>query len=134
MRRMLMVVVILVLLASGCASGESPGTAATGLPHTLRVGLIPNQAPDRIRAQYQPFQQYLSQKLNIVLAQAAERNQPSSAPRLAISSLVAERLVCCFVPDKLTRRSDKRQPPWIGVHHERQLAHSDPLVERSSLA
>jgi phosphonate transport system substrate-binding protein len=34
-------------------------------PRTLRVGLIPNQAPDRVRAQYQPFQQYLSQKLNM---------------------------------------------------------------------
>jgi phosphonate transport system substrate-binding protein len=32
-------------------------------PSTLRVGLVPNQAPDRIRAQYQPFGQYLSQKL-----------------------------------------------------------------------
>lgn len=32
-------------------------------PPTLRVGLIPNQAPDRVRAQYEPFREYLSRKL-----------------------------------------------------------------------
>lgn len=46
-----------VALAGPVAQGE--------VPRTLRVGLIPNQAPDRIRAQYQPFQQYLSQRLNM---------------------------------------------------------------------
>src|SRR5688572_8955159 len=34
-------------------------------PAVLRVGLIPNQAPDRIRAQYQPFGQYLSSVLDM---------------------------------------------------------------------
>ncbi len=46
-----------VALAGPVAQGE--------VPRTLRVGLIPNQAPDRIRAQYQPFQQYLSQRLSM---------------------------------------------------------------------
>jgi phosphonate transport system substrate-binding protein len=32
-------------------------------PETLRVGLVPNQAPDRIRAQYAPFGEYLSSTL-----------------------------------------------------------------------
>jgi phosphonate transport system substrate-binding protein len=32
-------------------------------PKTLRVGLIPNQAPDTIRAQYRPFGAYLEQTL-----------------------------------------------------------------------
>src|SRR5207245_3459925 len=65
MRRMLMVVVILVLLASGCASGEAPGTAANGLPHTLRVGLIPNISPDQQRAKYHPFADYLHRTLGV---------------------------------------------------------------------
>jgi phosphonate transport system substrate-binding protein len=49
----------------GVAWGRAAaGPAAQGeQPSTLRVGLIPNQAPDRVRAQYQPFQQYLSRYL-----------------------------------------------------------------------
>src|SRR6266851_8529446 len=51
-------------LAAAAPAAGAP--AAQGdWPRTLRVGLIPNQAPDRIRAQYQPFQQYLTQKLNM---------------------------------------------------------------------
>ena len=46
--------------------GPAGGPPAQGeRPSTLRVGLIPNQAPDRIRAQYQPFQEYLSQRLGM---------------------------------------------------------------------
>ncbi|MBI3968012.1 MAG: phosphate/phosphite/phosphonate ABC transporter substrate-binding protein [Chloroflexi bacterium] len=45
-------------------SGTKP--AAPGeMPATLRVGLVPNQAPDRIRAQYKPFGDYLNQTLKI---------------------------------------------------------------------
>jgi phosphonate transport system substrate-binding protein len=50
----------------GPLGDAAPALAAQGdWPRTLRVGLIPNQAPDRIRAQYAPFQQYLSQKLGM---------------------------------------------------------------------
>lgn len=31
----------------------------------LRVGLIPNQAPDEMKAKYEPFKKYLSEKLNM---------------------------------------------------------------------
>ena len=62
----------LALPLAGRPGGLAAAAAATGAPvaqgdwpRTLRVGLIPNQAPDRIRAQYQPFQQYLTQKLNM---------------------------------------------------------------------
>ncbi len=34
-------------------------------PKVLRVGLIPNQSPDRVRAQYEPFRAYLSQQLGL---------------------------------------------------------------------
>ena len=36
----------------------------TERPPTLRVGLIPNQAPDKIKAQYQSFGEYLGKTLN----------------------------------------------------------------------
>ena len=59
---------IAALAAAGCG-GAPPTTATTGTPVVgetparLRVGLVPNQAPDRIRAQYQPFGAYLEKTL-----------------------------------------------------------------------
>src|SRR5712692_1769242 len=51
-------------LAAAAPAAGAP--AAQGdWPSTLRVGLIPNQAPDRIRAQYQPFGEYLSARLGM---------------------------------------------------------------------
>src|SRR5688572_18685063 len=51
--------------ARGAAPGATSGlSTSTERPATIRVGLIPNQAPDRIRAQYQPFGEYLSKTLN----------------------------------------------------------------------
>ena len=46
---------------AGCG-GTSPGGGGA-VPKTLRVGLVPNQAPDRIKAQYQPFGAYLESTL-----------------------------------------------------------------------
>jgi phosphonate transport system substrate-binding protein len=52
-------------LAQGATPGATSGlSTGTERPATIRVGLIPNQAPDRIRAQYQPFGEYLSKTLN----------------------------------------------------------------------
>jgi phosphonate transport system substrate-binding protein len=53
---------ILVLLAlAGC--GRSSTGPEKGLPSTLHVGVIPNVAPDKQRAQYEPFRAYLSKRL-----------------------------------------------------------------------
>ncbi len=65
MRRMLLLTVIMVLLASGCGTAEGRDTAPNGLPGTLRVGLIPNISPDQQRAKYQPFADYLHRKLGV---------------------------------------------------------------------
>lgn len=43
------------LAVIGCA----PTATGAERPPTLRVGLIPNQAPDRVRAQYESFREYL---------------------------------------------------------------------------
>lgn len=45
------------------AADAARPAAGTERPATLRVGLIPNQAPDRIKAQYRPFGEYLSKTL-----------------------------------------------------------------------
>lgn len=46
-----------------CAPAPARPTAVADTPTTLRVGIIPNQAPDRQRAQYEPFRQYLERTL-----------------------------------------------------------------------
>jgi phosphonate transport system substrate-binding protein len=55
-------------LLAGCG-GESTGGAgaddAGALPTTLRVGLIPNIAPEEQKAKYEPFGDYLAQELDV---------------------------------------------------------------------
>ncbi len=54
------------LACAPAAARSSPGAqpAAGGeRPATLRVGLVPNQAPDRVKAQYEPFREYLARAL-----------------------------------------------------------------------
>jgi phosphonate transport system substrate-binding protein len=51
-------------LAAIACGGNTASTPTGGeKPKTLRLGLIPNQAPDRIRTQYKPFGEYLEKTL-----------------------------------------------------------------------
>lgn len=52
---------LFVLLLSGCGGASS---GASGEEETLQVGLIPNQNPEEVEAQYQPLEDYLSKKLD----------------------------------------------------------------------
>lgn len=54
----------LALLLAGCASSQAT-TQSRELPETLRVGLIPNVAPEDQRARYEPFGDYLAQQLGV---------------------------------------------------------------------
>ena len=47
---------------AGCGGTSNGGAGAA--PPTLRVGLVPNQAPDRVKAQYRPFGAYLETALS----------------------------------------------------------------------
>ncbi|MCM0757309.1 phosphate/phosphite/phosphonate ABC transporter substrate-binding protein [Sporomusa sphaeroides DSM 2875] len=50
----------------GCGKSETPAAAEQPKQQAaLRVGLVPNQAPDKIKAQYELFRVYLQQKLNM---------------------------------------------------------------------
>lgn len=53
----LLTVVTVSLLVAGCGSGASED-------ETLSVGLIPNQSPDEVQAEYQPLEEYLSEELD----------------------------------------------------------------------
>ncbi|CAA9425689.1 MAG: ABC transporter, substrate-binding protein (cluster 12, methionine/phosphonates) [uncultured Rubrobacteraceae bacterium] len=58
-------VLVLVLLATtalaGCGAGGGGGSASGDEP--LRVGLIPNENPEEVEAQYQPLEDYLNEEL-----------------------------------------------------------------------
>lgn len=66
MRSRILALLVLPLFAAGCGSnapGDDPAPAV--LPDTLRVGLIPNIAPDKQRATYAPFGEELSRLLGV---------------------------------------------------------------------
>lgn len=69
MKRWLIMALIVVLTVGFAGCGTNTKTKGDASPDqkqpVLRVGLVPNQAPDKIKAQYEPFRQYLQQKLNI---------------------------------------------------------------------
>ena len=52
--------VVLFLLLTACGGGGEQGSDD---PEALRVGLIPNQNPESVEAQYEPFGGYLSEQL-----------------------------------------------------------------------
>jgi phosphonate transport system substrate-binding protein len=54
-------IVALLLLLTGCGGGGDE--QGSDDPEVLRVGLIPNQNPESVEAQYEPFGDYLSQQL-----------------------------------------------------------------------
>ncbi|HML33653.1 phosphate/phosphite/phosphonate ABC transporter substrate-binding protein [Sporomusa sphaeroides] len=63
----LMLCTFLMVMAAGCGKSEvaKPAANENSKPATLRVGVIPNQAPDKIKAQYEPFRKYLQETLNM---------------------------------------------------------------------
>ena len=54
-------VFLLVTVLAGCGGGGQ--ASESGDPETLRVGLVPNQNPEKVEAEYEPFGDYLSGKL-----------------------------------------------------------------------
>ena len=53
-----------VTATAGCGGSDEP-TGPSGLPATLKVGLIPNISPDKQKAQYEPLRAYLAGKLGV---------------------------------------------------------------------
>lgn len=64
---LLFVSVLLLPVLAGCGASATPTAAARGTerPATLRIGLVPNQSPDTLKAQYEPFRTYMAEKLGL---------------------------------------------------------------------
>jgi phosphonate transport system substrate-binding protein len=58
----MLVYAAMLLLLAGCG-GNSQGESSEGPPEALRVGLVPNQNPEKVEAEYTPFGDYLSEQL-----------------------------------------------------------------------
>lgn len=80
---------LFVSLLAGCGGGESGGGSgsASGEEETLRVGLIPNQNPEEVEAQYQPLEKYLSKELE----SEVEVSVPTTY-NAVVESLVSDKL------------------------------------------
>lgn len=62
--RLAALAVALIMIMTACqASAAKPNK--NGIPDPMRVGIIPNVAPDTQRARYQPFRKYLERKLGV---------------------------------------------------------------------
>jgi phosphonate transport system substrate-binding protein len=55
-------IVALVLLLAGCGGAGGGGDSASG-DEPLQVGLIPNENPEEVEAQYQPLEDYLKKEI-----------------------------------------------------------------------
>jgi phosphonate transport system substrate-binding protein len=58
----MLVYAAMLLLLAGCG-GNSQGESSEGSPEALRVGLVPNQNPEKVEAEYTPLGDYLSEQL-----------------------------------------------------------------------
>ncbi len=58
----MLVYAAMLLLLAGCGGGGSQGGSSED-PEALRVGLVPNQNPEKVEAEYTPFGDYLSEQL-----------------------------------------------------------------------
>lgn len=56
---------LVALLSAACSQQTATTEEKKEQPRVLRVGLIPNQAPDKIKAKYEPFRKYLEEKLGL---------------------------------------------------------------------
>ncbi len=68
--RSLVGLLVLALLAAGCGGETEEDQLAArsvpeGTPRELRVGLIPNIAPEQQKARYEPFARYLQDRLGV---------------------------------------------------------------------
>lgn len=71
-KTVLVLVIVLALgaILTGCSGNNSSSEEKTPVEENaakkvLRVGLVPNQSPDKIKAKYEPFKNYLEQKLGM---------------------------------------------------------------------
>jgi phosphonate transport system substrate-binding protein len=64
-RLLLSLLLPLALMVSACTGTDASTRGDNGVPETLRVGLIPNIAPEEQKAKYRPFAEHLERVLGV---------------------------------------------------------------------
>ncbi|GAA1431242.1 putative selenate ABC transporter substrate-binding protein [Streptomyces thermospinosisporus] len=63
--RLVLALACIAMAATACGSADAKGsTNSKGVPEKLRVGIIPNVAPDKQGAKYEPLRAYLAKQLD----------------------------------------------------------------------
>lgn len=106
MRRPLIGLLALVpVLLAGCGSSSSGSARGEELPATLRVGIIPNVAPDSQRAAYAPFGEDLARRLGVEVELFVATNYAG-----VVTALAAGRVDIAYLGG-LTYAEAERQVP-----------------------
>ena len=106
MRRTLLGLLALVpMLLAGCGSASSGSVRSEELPATLRVGIIPNVAPDSQRAAYAPFGEDLARRLGVEVELFVATNYAG-----VVTALAAGRVDIAYLGG-LTYAEAERQVP-----------------------
>ncbi|MGI5288989.1 phosphate/phosphite/phosphonate ABC transporter substrate-binding protein [Nonomuraea polychroma] len=67
MRHLFLALLLATSLTTGCGGARETPVNGSGIPETLRVGLIPNISPEQQRAKYEPFAAYLERRLGVAV-------------------------------------------------------------------
>ena len=90
-RSLLVTLLALALVAGACGneseSGEASRESAKGAPTTLRIGLVPNVAPEEQRTKYEPFARYLRERLGVKVELTVATNYAGTVRALEAGQL-----------------------------------------------
>ncbi|AHY46303.1 Phosphate/phosphite/phosphonate ABC transporter, periplasmic binding protein [Rubrobacter radiotolerans] len=87
---LLLAVLLAVLVAGGCGEAGEEAQEATEPPQeteALRVGLIPNQAPEEVETRYEPLGDYLSEELGRPVELSVPTGYPAVVEAMAAGEL-----------------------------------------------
>ncbi len=104
-RRLLCLLPVLPLLLAACESTPTAAAPAADLPATLRVGLIPNVAPDQQRATYAPFGQDLGRRLGVDVELFVATNYAG-----VVTALAAGRIDVAYLGGLTYAEAEKQVP------------------------
>ena len=104
-RRLAATIAAALLLAACGATSSTSSSADAGVPATLRVGIIPNIAPEKQQAKYEPFAEYLGQKLGVKVELFVASDYAG-----VVAALVGERIDVAYLGGLTYVQGDKQVP------------------------
>lgn len=82
MKKLFWVAALAVVVVAGCGGGGSEDGE-----EAFRIGLIPNQSPEEVQAQYEPLQEYMSEELGREVELSVPTSYPAVVEAMASDNL-----------------------------------------------